>query len=115
MARLEYRLSKAYLHYVSTMRYGYVNPYQTFNRLDPMEADNPRAGYHTLYDVPTEVAKADFLPTIFRKATADSIGNINKLMARLEYRLSKAYLHYVSTMRYGYVNPYQTFFCSYHF
>lgn len=74
MARLEYRLSKAYLHYVSTMRYGYVNPYQTFNRLDPMEADNPRAGYHTLYDVPTEVAKADFLPTIFRKATADSIG-----------------------------------------
>ena len=34
-----------------------------------------------------------------RSLDADSIGNINKLMARLEYRLSKAYLHYVSTMR----------------
>lgn len=74
MARLEYNLSKAYLHYASVCRYGYVNPYTAFNRMDAID-DTPVNGYHTLYDVPTDVAHSDFLAMIFRHATMDSIGN----------------------------------------
>lgn len=74
MARLEYNLSKAYLLYCRIYRYGCINPYQTFNKLDLIDDENPRSGFHSLYDVPTEVAKADFLPTIFRHTSEDSLG-----------------------------------------
>lgn len=39
----------------------------------------------------------------------DSTNTINRVMARLEYHLSKGYLRYVVGQRYGYVNPHYLF------
>ena len=35
--------------------------------------------------------------------------NINAVMARIEYNLTKAYLKYATGQRFGYVNPYRLF------
>ena len=39
----------------------------------------------------------------------DSKNSISKVLARMEYRLTKAYLRYVAGQRYGYVSPYMAF------
>lgn len=49
------------------------------------------------------VRRADF------DASADSRNNINKVYARLEYHLTKAFLRYVEGMRFGFMNPCDAF------
>lgn len=52
-ARLEYYLTKAFLKYTEGQRFGFINPYDTFNRLDVRDSDSVRVTYRSLYDVPT--------------------------------------------------------------
>ncbi len=50
-ARLEYRLTKAYLRYVTGQRFGFVNPSYLFNKMDVLEQDSNHVSYRKLYDV----------------------------------------------------------------
>ena len=65
-ARLEYYLTKAFLRYAEGERFGYVNPYDAFNRLDVRDSDSVRVLYRSLYDVPTKRADKDFVAESFR-------------------------------------------------
>lgn len=65
-ARLEYYLTKAFLRYAEGERFGYVNPYDAFNRLDVRDSDSVRVSYRSLYDVPTKRADKDFVAESFR-------------------------------------------------
>lgn len=51
LARLEYRLTKAYLRYVTGQRFGFVNPAYLFNKQDILEKDSNHISYRKLYDV----------------------------------------------------------------
>lgn len=51
LARLEYRLTKAYLRYVTGQRFGFVNPSYLFNKMDVLEKDSTHISYRKLYDV----------------------------------------------------------------
>ena len=64
-ARLEYRLTKAFLRYTEGMRFGFVNPYDAFNRLDVRDSDSVRVSYRALYDVPTKRPDKAFLAEAF--------------------------------------------------
>lgn len=76
MARLEYRLTKAYLRYVVGQRFGYVNPLYSFNRLDALDTDTAgRAlGYRKLYDVAIECPDNAWYAHAFRCISRDSLG-----------------------------------------
>lgn len=60
-ARLEFNLTKGFLRYVEGQRFGYVNPYEVFNRLDVRDSDSVRVSYRQLYDVPTQRADKRFV------------------------------------------------------
>ena len=64
-ARLEYRLTKAFLRYVEGMRFGFVNPYDAFNRLDVRDSSGVYTSYRSLYDVPTKRPDAKFVSEAF--------------------------------------------------
>lgn len=55
LARLEYRLTKAYFRFVVGQRFGYVSPYIAFNSLDLIDTTTTRRhlGYRRLYDANT--------------------------------------------------------------
>lgn len=78
MARLEYRLTKAYLRYASGQRFGYMNPTYVFNRLDSIET-NPydtiqrSIRYRGLFDVGMQHADHKFYGLALRQAATDSI------------------------------------------
>lgn len=74
MGRLEYNLTKAYFRYASGTRFGYVNPYRTFNKIDLIDEDSPNS-FRTLYDVDTNVAKTDYFKSILAYAAEDKLGN----------------------------------------
>lgn len=74
MGRLEYNLTKAYFRYASGTRFGYVNPYRTFNKIDLIDQNSPTS-FRTLYDVDTEVAKKDYFNTILAYISKDKLGN----------------------------------------
>ena len=64
-ARLEYRLTKAFLRYVEGMRFGFVNPYDAFNRLDVRDSSGVYTSYRSLYDVSTKRPDAKFVSEAF--------------------------------------------------
>lgn len=75
MARLEYRMTKAYLKYVTGQRFGFVNPRYVFNRLDVLRTDslgNP-IGYRKLYDVAIQHPGKKFYKKALRKIYNDSV------------------------------------------
>ena len=76
MARLEYRLTKAYLRYVVGQRFGFVNPKYVFNRLDALREDSMgRAlSYRKLYDVDIQRPDKSFYEKAFRNISNDSLG-----------------------------------------
>lgn len=70
-ARLEYNLTKAFLRYTEGMRFGFVNPYDAFNRLDVRDSDSVHVSYRALYDVPTKRPDRDFVGVAFRTMASD--------------------------------------------
>lgn len=70
-ARLEYRLTKAFLRYAEGMRFGFVNPYDAFNRLDVRDSSDTYRSYRSLYDVPTKRPDAKFVAEAFRVMSSD--------------------------------------------
>lgn len=76
MARLEYRLTKAFLRYVIGQRFGFVNPLRALNRLDALTEDSTGRPltYRKLYDVDIERPDKDFYATALRKVSVDSLG-----------------------------------------
>lgn len=79
-ARLEYNLTKAFLRYTEGMRFGFMNPYDAFNRLDVRDRDSVRVSYRALYDVPTKRADKQFVAEAFEVMTKDdaSVGKFLK-------------------------------------
>lgn len=55
VARTDYEMTKAFMHYVGGQRYGFVNPYKVLNHYDTDKHDTVHTVYRQLYDVPTEV------------------------------------------------------------
>ncbi len=73
LARLEYRLTKAYLHYAKGQRFGYMNPTFTFNRLDSLDTHKEDSvkrpvRYRGLFDIRMEHADNAFYRAALRKA-----------------------------------------------
>ena len=64
-ARLEFRLTKAFLRYVEGQRFGYVDPYRALNNLDVRDSDSVRVSYRQLYDVPTRRPDRTFVASAF--------------------------------------------------
>ena len=59
IARLEYHLTKSFLRYYVGQRYGFMQPWHVFNRLDPLKEDTVRhevISYRQLFDVPLKHA-----------------------------------------------------------
>ncbi len=78
LARLEYRLTKAYLRYAAGQRFGYVNPTFVLNTLDtivPARQDSVRrpVRYRGLFDVTMEHSSKRFFLSALRKAQHDSL------------------------------------------
>ena len=73
LARLEYRLTKAYLHYVTGQRFGYLNPTFTFNRIDSLDTNKNDSvkrpvRYRGLFDIAMDHADKNFYHAAMRKA-----------------------------------------------
>ena len=62
----------------------------------------PEMGFNTSYFNLAQIAE-DI--NNLRELKFDNSGNLNRIVARLEYNLSKAYVRYVSGQRFGFVNP----------
>ena len=72
--RLEYRLTKAFLRFAMGNRYGFVNPFDVFNRLDPKDDDSVYVSYHQLFDIRMQLPKKGFCKSLLRLPSADSLG-----------------------------------------
>ena len=78
VARLEYRLTRAYLVYVAGQYYGFVNPKKAHNRMEEKvdAAGNVKKQYMLLYDVPVKRPTSAFYVQALRKIENDSVGNM---------------------------------------
>ena len=91
LARLEYRLTKAYLRYVTGQRFGYMNPTFLFNRLDTLKPNKVDTiarpvRYRGLFDVKMEHAGKMFYAEAFRKIANDSVRYfLKEVQPRNEY------------------------------
>ena len=72
--RLEYRLTKAFLRFAMGNRYGFINPFDAFNRLDAKDDDSVRTGYHQLFDIRMELPDKGFCKSLLQLPSADSLG-----------------------------------------
>ena len=77
-ARLEYRLTRAYLTYVAGQCYGFVNPQKAHNRMEPKAdaAGNVKMEYQFLFDVPVERPTSAFYVQALQKIENDSVGDM---------------------------------------
>jgi len=62
-ARLEYYLTKAFLRYTEGQRFGFMNPYKAFNRLDQRKDDTLHITYRSLYGWHTSLPNDTYLAT----------------------------------------------------
>ena len=79
LARLEYRLTKAYFRYVAGQRFGFTNPSYLLNRLDTIEPSRYDSvkrpiRYRGLFDIPVDRVGRDFFLMAVRKVEVDSLG-----------------------------------------
>lgn len=75
LARLEYNLTKAYVRYAMGQRYGFVNPYNMLNRLDPSKTDTlgRPLDYQLLFDVEMDIPDKHYLEYALRMVSVDSL------------------------------------------
>lgn len=78
LARLEYRLTKAYLRYATGQRFGYVNPNYIFNRIDVLDKDSNGTRYRKLFDIDMQHPGKKFFNIALRQIYADSISTFLK-------------------------------------
>lgn len=80
MARLEYRLTKAFLRYTTGQRFGFVNPYYVFNRIDPIDIDSTgkSSGYRKLFDLDVQRPGKGYFAVALRKIYNDSVSEYLK-------------------------------------
>lgn len=74
LARLEYNLTRAFLRYAVGQRYGFLNPYDLFNRLDVNDSDSVRVTYRQLYDDSTHVCGKQTYYGAINAIKHDSVG-----------------------------------------
>lgn len=97
VARLEYRLTKAYLRYCTGQQYGFTNPYSALNSLDLVDEDSTLKvkEYRQLFDIPISRPDEKFFKHAIDIAKTDSIGvflrqtmphdtSLNELKAQLK-------------------------------
>jgi len=75
-ARIEYRLTKAYMSYVTGQRFGFVNPNYVLNHYDPRERDtlgNVKT-YRHLFDVDMEHPDDAYMTKALHRTDPDSLG-----------------------------------------
>lgn len=78
IARLEYRLTHAYLTYVAGQQYGFVNPKTAMNRVEskPDSLGNVKVQFVNQYDVPILRPTTAFYQKAIRKIANDSVGEM---------------------------------------
>ena len=99
LARLEYRLTKAYLRYAVGQQFGFMNPTYVLNRMDTL-APNPYdtiirpVRYRALFDVKMAHADNSFYALALRKIRNDSVASflhsvqpINPIYYQMKQRL----------------------------
>lgn len=74
LARLEYNLTKAFLRYAVGQRYGFLNPYDLFNRLDVNDSDSVRVTYRQLFDDSVHVSGKQTYYGAINAIKHDSVG-----------------------------------------
>lgn len=102
LARLEYRLTKAYLRYATGQRFGYMNPTFTFNRLDSLDTNQNDSikrpvRYRGLFDIDMEHTNKKFYHTAISKTSnvdslttfLQSIQPQSKFYQELKHELQK--------------------------
>lgn len=108
MARLEFRLTKAYLRYAVGQRFGFVNPHYIFNKLDAIKNDSTQRvlGYRRLFDIDIQRPDSNFFKHALNQISNDSISEFlhgiqpkNKLYTRLKNDLSTAQSNQDNTSR----------------
>lgn len=74
-ARLEYLLTKAYLRYCTGQQFGYVNPFDALNTLDPVDDDSTSAvkEFRHLFDIPISRPDNSFYQRAIDMARTDSL------------------------------------------
>ncbi|MBR1688898.1 MAG: L,D-transpeptidase family protein [Prevotella sp.] len=97
--RLEYRLTRAWLRYVSGQRFGFTNPNYILNRVDADLTDtlgNAKT-FRRLYDVALERPNPHFYTALLRQVANDSVAEaladsrpVDSLFYRLQRELPKA-------------------------
>ncbi len=62
LAQIEYYSTKGLVRYACGMRFGFVNPYRFYNRMDLVnEEDTLCTSFRTLYDTPTETPGREYI------------------------------------------------------
>ncbi len=76
-ARLEYMLTLAFFRYAAGQRFGFCNPYKTFNHLDVEKQDSVRKFtiYRGLYDADTELPTDSFFTELRHWITEGQTGS----------------------------------------
>jgi murein L,D-transpeptidase YcbB/YkuD len=72
-ARLELNLTKAFLRLTAGQRFGFVNPSNVFNKLDPVEGDTTGKRFKTLFGIPMQHAGEEFFSKALRMIKNDSV------------------------------------------
>lgn len=80
-ARLEYYLTKAFLRYTEGQRFGYMNPFKAFNRLDQRQEDTVHVSFRSLYGWHTKLPNAEYLATAFSVIKQD-VGEFADFLAK---------------------------------
>lgn len=73
IARLEYNLTRAFLRYAATQRFGFVNPGRLLNHLEVKDSGGGKTIYHHLYDIPVQRADDGFYARAFSALAHDSV------------------------------------------
>ena len=76
MARLEVKLTMAYLYYATIQRYGAVNPLWLFNRMDTLRYDTIHrrvTAYRTLYDVKVDRPSSSFFQHAMKRISQGEV------------------------------------------
>ena len=76
LARMEYRMTKAYLRYCTGQQFGFTNPYKSLNQLDPATEDTTAkvTEYKHLFDIPIRRPDDGFYKKALETAKTDELG-----------------------------------------
>ena len=84
LAQIEYYSTKGLARYACGMRFGFVNPYKFYNRMDLVnDEDTLCTDFRTLYDTPTETPNREYLSELLGGITEGTFpGMIEKALCK---------------------------------